>query len=275
MSGFPVDLHSLIPTPTRGPLAGLGLLVTRPARQAAAFAQKLAALGALPIIYPAIVILPPADRSRLDAAHATLQHYDFAFFVSTNAVEYGAPPSGRWPVGLVAFAPGPGTAEALASVGIVNVRVPSTTFDSEGVLALPDLADVRDQRGIVFRGEGGRDRLGATLRSRGAHVDQVACYRRARPTGGADGLIEAFDAGRVHAVTITSSEGLDNLLAVLGSNGRTLLQHVPMFASHPRIAEHARALGMRAVDTAGGDAGLIAGLLTWAGGAGGQKAPSP
>ena len=37
----------------------------------------------------------------------------------------------------------------------------------------------------------------------------------------------------------------------------------PTFAPHPRIAEHARELGLFVIETAGGDAGLIAGLLEW------------
>ena len=62
---------------SRGPLAGLGIVVTRPARQAAAFAQKLAALGASPIVFPAIVILPPADRAALDDVHAAVARLRF------------------------------------------------------------------------------------------------------------------------------------------------------------------------------------------------------
>ena len=109
--------HPLTPRdPPRGPLAGIGVVVTRPARQAGAFAQKLAALGATPIVWPAIVILPPDDPARLAHAHAALDRYDLAFFVSANAAEYGAPPVGRWPPQLRAYAPGPGTAEALAGV---------------------------------------------------------------------------------------------------------------------------------------------------------------
>ena len=257
--------YALAPQPAAaGPLAGVGVLVTRPARQAAAFAEKLAALGATPIVFPAIVILPPADRASLDAAHARLASYDLAFFVSANAAEYGAPAAGRWPATLVAFAPGPGTAEALAAVGIGDVRVPATTFDSEGLLALPELADVRGRRAVIFRGEGGRDALAAALAARGAHVDHAVCYRRAVPSAGAAGLVEALSEGRVHAVTVTSSEGVDNLWHVLGDQGRALARGLPWFAPHPRIAERARALGLEAVLTAAGDAGLVAGLLDWA-----------
>lgn len=246
-----------------GPLAGLGIVVTRPARQAAAFAQKLAALGASPILFPAIVIHPPVDRAALDAVHARLHDYDFALFVSANAVEYGAPIASRWPAHLRAFAPGPGTAEALATIGIGHVRIPLTTLDSEGLLALPELADVRGRRMIVFRGVGGRDQLAETLRVRGAYVDEISCYWRAPPSSGAKGLIEALREGRVHAVTVTSSEGLDNLWSVLGDDGCPLLAQVPVFVPHPRIGDHARALGLRVIETAGGDAGLIAGLLQW------------
>ena len=115
---------------SREPLGGLGIVITRPARQAAAFAQKIAALGASPIVFPAIVVLPPVDRAPLEDIHARLREYDFAVFVSANAVEYGAPPAPRWPAPLVAFAPGPGTAEALAAAGIPDVRF-APTLDSE------------------------------------------------------------------------------------------------------------------------------------------------
>lgn len=246
-----------------GPLGGIGVLVTRPARQAGGFAQKLAALGATPIIFPAIAILPPANPEALARAHAALADYDIAVFVSANAVEYGAPDPRQWPAKLAAFAPGPGTAEALAAVGIGRARIPATTFDSEGLLALPELAAVRGKRVVIFRGDGGRDHLGDTLRARGATVDYVACYRRAAPQSGAAGLAEAFGAGRIDAVTLTSSEGADNLWALADDTLRAAWRAVPTFVPHPRIAAHARELGLAVIETAGGDAGLIAGLLEW------------
>jgi uroporphyrinogen-III synthase len=247
-----------------GPLAGIGVLVTRPARQAAGFAEKIAALGGAPVIFPAIAILPPADRGALERAHAALAECDCAIFVSANAVEYGAPESSRWPARLLAFAPGPGTAEALAAVGIRGARIPTTTFDSEGLLDLPELADVQGKRIVIFRGDGGRELLGTTLAARGARVDYVACYRRARPAGGVGGLAEAFNAGRIDVVTLTSSEGLENLWGLSDDAMRTAWRARPTFVPHPRIAARARELGLAVIATAGGDAGLIAGLLEWA-----------
>lgn len=249
---------------SKGPLGGIGILVTRPARQAGAFAQKIAALGAMPVIYPAIAILPPDDPAPLARAHAALAQYDFAVFVSANAVEYGAPDARQWPAGLVPFAPGPGTAEALAAVGIQGARVPTSTFDTAGLLALPEFADPRGRRVVIFRGDGGRDQLANALRERGASVDYVTCYRRTAPATGSQGLFEAFRAGRIDAVTITSSEGLDNLWTLADEPLRAAWRARPTFVPHPRIAEHVRELGLDARETGGGDAGLIAGLVEWA-----------
>jgi len=235
--------------------------VTRPARQAAGLVSELAVLGARPIVFPAIVILPPSNPAPMARAHAALEQYDVAIFVSANAAEYGAP--GRWPRDVVAYATGPGSAAALTAVGVPDVRIPETSFDSEGLLALHALNDIRGKRIAIFRGEGGRGHLGDTLRERGAIVDYVDCYRRAPPASGAGGLVEALRERSVQALTLTSAEGLDNLCALLQPPERKLLARVPAFVPHPRIAAHARSLGFTATSTGTGDAGLIAGLLEW------------
>lgn len=259
-----MNVHPLAAPPRApGPLAGVGVLVTRPARQAAGLVRMLAALDATTVVFPAIVILPPHDGASLARAHAALDAFDAAIFVSSNAAEYGVPAQGNWPAALPAFATGPGTAAALAAVGIAHVRTPDTTYDSEGLLALPDLTHVQGKRIVIFRGEGGRDHLARTLRARGAHVDHAECYRRTRPESGIDGLAEAVLGGRVQALTLTSAEGLDNLCALLPPPARAKLAQVPAFVPHPNIEAHARGLGVEAIVTGPGDAGLVAGLLEW------------
>ena len=102
------------------------------------------------------------------------------------------------------------------------------------------------------------------MSERGARVDYVACYRRSKPESGAAGLNEAFRDGRIDAVTITSSEGLDNLWALGDDAMRAAWCRCPTFVPHPRIAAQARGIGLTVVETAGSDAGLVAGLLEWA-----------
>ncbi|MEP6942974.1 MAG: uroporphyrinogen-III synthase [Betaproteobacteria bacterium] len=247
---------------TTGRLDGRGILITRPARQAAGLAQEIAAIGGAPFIFPAIVILPPPDRRALDRAQSELDRYDYAVFVSANAVEYGVGAPLAWPRRLVAFAPGPGTLAALSAVGIDNARMPSKRMDSEGLLELPELTEVAGKRVLVFRGGGGRELLADTLAARGATVDVVDCYARAAPSAGAGGLSEALAAGRIDASTFTSSEGADNLWALLDAAARERIAGIAAFAPHERIAQRLRALGFRfVVVTEPSDAGLIAALL--------------
>jgi uroporphyrinogen-III synthase len=247
-----------------GRLDGRGILITRPARQAAGLARQIAAIGGRPVMFPAIVILPPENRKALEQAQRELARYDFAVFVSANAVEYGVGDPAAWPPQLIALAPGPGTAAALAAVGINNVRLPTTTMDSEGLLALPELAAVSGKRVVIFRGGGGRELLGETLAARGAVVDTIDCYRRARPESGAAGLEEALRARRIDAVTLTSSEGLDNLWTLLGPEARAQFAATPTFVPHSRIAARAGELGIvRVIVTPPADAGLLAALLEY------------
>jgi uroporphyrinogen-III synthase len=240
------------------------VLITRPARQAAGLAQQIDALGGRPVVFPAIAILPPADPLPLERAQRDLAGFDYAVFVSANAVEYGVADPSSWPSHLVAFAPGPGTAAALAAVGIAPARIPATTMDSEGLLALPELIDAAGKRILIFRGSGGREALRDALVSRGASVVEVDCYRRGRPDADAAGLIEAWREHRIDAVTMTSSEGLDNLWAIVGAEGQRLFAATPTFVPHPRIGERARALGLaQLIVTPPADSGLIAALIEY------------
>ena len=65
-----------------GALNGAGIVITRPARQAAGLAREIAALGGRPLVFPAIVILPPADVAALRDVQGNLARYDIAIFVS-------------------------------------------------------------------------------------------------------------------------------------------------------------------------------------------------
>jgi len=245
-----------------GRLDGRGILITRPARQAAGLAEIIASIGGVPFIFPAIVILPPADREGLERVQQQLANYDFAVFVSANAVEYAVADAKSWPKSVRVFAPGTGTASALIALGITDVRTPTASMDSEGLLALPELNIVAGKRGVIFRGRGGRELMARTLAARGADVDVVECYVRARPESSAAGLSEALRAGRIDATTLTSREGADNLWSMLDSDARAEFVKLPCFVPHERIAERARSLGIAEVVVTGGP-GLIEALLDY------------
>ena len=251
-----------------GPLAGCGIVVTRPAAQAASLAEAIRAAGGHAILFPVIEILDPADIQPLIDVIDRIETCSLAIFISPNAVVRAMSQitaRRTWPPGLRAAAIGKGGVKALQRFGINEVIVPTRSFDSEGLLALPQLQTVAGQRVVIFRGDGGRELLGDTLTARGAQVEYVECYRRARPHADAAPLLKAWAHDEVHAITVTSSEGLCNLFEMVGEPGLSWLRRTPVFVPHPRIAAAARELGCgQVIESAPGDEGLIAALQQWA-----------
>jgi uroporphyrinogen-III synthase len=153
----------------RGPLAGRTVVVTRPLAQGGALADAITAAGGRPLIFPLLEIAPAADPQALADAVERLAGYALAVFISPNAVDYSLPAildAGPWPSGLAAAAVGQGTVRALAAHGIDSCIAPRERFDSEALLALPELAGgrVAGRRIAIFRGDGGRELLADTLR---------------------------------------------------------------------------------------------------------------
>jgi uroporphyrinogen-III synthase len=252
-----------------GRLAGRRIVVTRPAGQNERLADMIRAEGGEPIVFPVLEILDLEDTRTLVAAADRLHEYDLAVFISPNAVDKAMNvirARREWPHSVRAATIGRASEKALARHGVADVIAPAGRFDSEALLELPQLAAVSGWRVVVFRGDGGRELLGDTLRERGAAVDYVECYRRARPNADVEPLLKRWGRGEVDAVTVSSSEGLRNLYDMLGKLGQAWLKRTPLFAPHARIAANARALGCeRVIETAPADEGLREGLVAFLG----------
>ena len=235
-------------------LAGRTILVTRPAHEAAALAEQLRAVGANPIVFPTLEIRPLPLSAASRAALRCIGASRFAVFISVNAVRHGLPlirAAGGWPATLCAAAVGHATAAALRAEGIDRVIAPGDGSDSEALLACSELATVRDERVLIFRGAGGRELLADTLRARGAQVLYVECYERAIPQVDPAPLCRLLEAGRVDAVVAASTEGLRNLLHILPPPSRAAVCSTPLVVTHPRVAAAARELGFARVGLGG------------------------
>jgi uroporphyrinogen-III synthase len=248
-------------------LAGRRIVVTRPAGQNEGLAALIRGAGGEPIVFPVLEILDLEDTRALVAAVDRLHEYDLAVFISPNAVDKAlnvVRARRDWPRGLRAATVGRASEKALARHGVADVIAPTGRFDSEALLELPALAAVQGWRVAVFRGDGGRELLGDTLRARGATVDYVECYRRVRPNADVEPLLKRWARGEIDAVTVSSSEGLSNLYDMLGKLGQAWLKRTPLFAPHARIAGNARALGCeRVIETGPADEGIFAGLCAF------------
>lgn len=252
------------------PLAGKGIVITRPAAQAGRLAALIEAAGGVALLFPSIEISGVADSGPLDALIARLHEFDLAVFVSPNAAQMGMArirARRELPANLALAAVGPGSARELAALGCAAVLSPAGRGDSESLLALPQLGQPRGMRVVIFRGDGGRELLADTLAARGAQVEYATCYRRTRPALDPAPLIAAWRRGALDAVTATSSEGLRNFCEMVGAAGTAYLVATPVIVPHPRIAQAARELGITRVLVASepGDEGVVAALTEYFG----------
>ena len=245
-------------------------MVTRPKGQAGVLSSLIHKAGGEPLECPALEILDLTDLTPFFSVADRLDSFDAAIFVSRNAVRKALALIGErpWPARLQVATVGNGSREELAAHGVSGVIAPDGQSDGEALLALPEFSGVAGRRIVIFRGEGGRTVLGDTLAARGALVEHAVCYRRALPLDGAALLAAAWDGGKVDAVTVSSGEGLANLLAMLGAGAPERLAGTALFVPHPRIADEAARQGLKRVTVAGpGDAETAASLVAYFGGA--------
>lgn len=233
----------------------MAVVVTRPLPEALRWAERLRERGLDPLVLPLLEIAPPADDSGLRQAIAQLDHYAAAMFVSANAV-HGffavAPGLGA----LRAWAPGPGTAEALRQAGVPADRIAAPAadaaqFDSESLWAQVGREVRKGDRVLIVRGsdaEGrseGREWLAQQLAAAGAQVDTVVAYQRRAPAWNAEQVAAAQRAAQDGSLWLfSSSEAAGQLARLLPAQDWSRARAI---ATHPRIAQAVRALGFGAV----------------------------
>lgn len=254
------------------PLNDINILVTRPEHQGIFLAESIRKLGGNPVIFPVLEISDVKDKAPLLKLVQQLDQYDLAIFVSPNAVHQAmrliqthCKSRPILPQHIKIAAVGKGSADALKEYGINQVIIPVDRFDSEALLELEALQHISGKHIIIFRGNGGRPLLGDTLLQRGAVIDYAECYYRGKPDVDPrklSALIANWSHGKINAVIITSTEGLQNLFDIIGLYGQQLLKITPVFTAHERIARNAREAGLKnVVQTASsGDQGILQSL---------------
>lgn len=227
-------------------LNGAGILVTRPAHQAAGLCALIESHHGVAVRFPALEIQPPADEVR--AGTILQEAAGIVIFVSPNAVVYalkllrGESLSPRLMLGAV----GKGTARVLREAGYRIDLLPTEQYDSEGLLALPELQQVSDKEIVIVRGVGGRPLLGNELKERGADVVYAEVYRRACPVVDPKPILDRWDRD-LDLVIATSNEILLNLQRLLGQRGWPLLKQTPLLVISKRMAAQAEGLGFETI----------------------------
>jgi uroporphyrinogen-III synthase len=150
------------------------------------------------------------------------------------------------------IAVGRATAAMLQRHGLAAVAAPGHAEDSDGVLGLAPLLDVRGRRIAIWAAPGGRERIADVLRERGAKVRVIAVYRRLPCRPRAASLRQLQRAASRVVLTATSGALLEALDGVLARQRLTTLRARPLIVASARIAERARALGFERIQVAAG-----------------------
>jgi uroporphyrinogen-III synthase len=149
------------------------------------------------------------------------------------------------PVHLRALAVGAGTAAALRRAGVARVAHPAR-MDSEGLLDLPELADVRGRAVGLVTAPGGRDAIAPALVARGARVRRADVYTREPMAPAPRALVQlrTLAAGGARlAIAASSADALRRVDATLGPVLSIDLRRARVLAGSARIARGARDLG--------------------------------
>ncbi|MFK8019047.1 MAG: uroporphyrinogen-III synthase [Pseudomonadales bacterium] len=226
-------------------LSGLQVLLTRPQHDGAQWRNRFQSLGATVEHIPSLMISQLAPPTGLVER---LRQASMGIFISGNAVralqenlvDSSFKKSIDW------YAIGPKT-EALAAGFGFAVKT-ANAIDSESLLQHKSLKAVEGRACVIIRGQGGRELLAETLRTRGAEVNYCELYRRdcawQNENRLASYLREADAASTV--ITVSSVDAL-NYTFLLAQKANMLgnIQGIPFLVASDRVAYAAKQQGVR------------------------------
>lgn len=160
-------------------LAGRRILITREADDSRRWAHRLAATGAVPIVFPCLVCEPIAAPGMTQVLRAALANADWLVVSSVRGVEAAALLlEGSLPFAKVRVATvGPSTAvAAMMKFGHVDLVAKRATGAVLGADLAARLAGT-DQRVLVLGAEGGRTDVEQALSAAGVPWTRIDVYR--------------------------------------------------------------------------------------------------
>jgi len=222
------------------------ILVTRAADGATDLVRALRDEGLEPIPVPAIEIVPAAAETLHDAA-SRAGTFQWLVVASSNGARAILAALGErlGELSTTAWAAvGSATSATLGRAGVADVFEPSSATAEALARELP--AGPGD-RVLVIRGDLGDGALAATLRARGADVEEVVAYRTLEaPPASRRLLSAAVGAGPIAAIVLTSGSTARGL-AALGAAESVGFGSIPAVCIGVPTADAAAAAGFRVV----------------------------
>lgn len=227
-------------------LNGARVLVTRPSHQAENLCYLIEQHGGVAVRLPALAIVESDDYAGIQKTLTHLDAFQWLIFVSANAVNFALKANdGKIPQlkTLRIAAIGKATANALVTAGLTVDLIPEKNYNSEALLAMPEMQQIQGQQVLIVRGEGGREELATTLSNRGADVQYLNVYKRITPSTANTDVIALLAENKLDVITATSGEVLQNLLIMFDTAYHRQLFSLPLVVVSDRIKQIATELG--------------------------------
>jgi len=228
-------------------MTDINILVTRPQHQAENLCRLVEQQGWHAIRFPTLQIVA-IDKLIIKQQLSSLKQYDWLIFISANAVNFALSANNgkidRF-LNCSIAAVGKATEKALKAVGLSVHLMPETQFNTEGLLATPEMNNISSKYCLIIRGKGGRETLANILRGRGAQVDYMEVYTREKPVDYDKTVIRLLQSRKLTAITMSSGEALKNLLAMIDLKWHENLFLVPIIVISKRLKDIAEKSGFK------------------------------
>lgn len=232
----------------------MSILITRPNPSGEKLIQRIRSVGKIAFHAPLIKIMPGNELNLLPSKLATLTNGDRVFFLSPNAVWHANSAlylTGRkWPDTLSYYGIGHSTASAFYQLTNLPIQLSNEGETSETLLELPGLQSFLGKKSLLLRGNGGRELLAATLKSRGSHIDYCECYQRQPIKYDRQTVLLQWQQANITTIIVTSGEMLHLLFNLITDEIKFWLLSRHLIVVSERLASTAYQLGYQSVKVA-------------------------
>ncbi|BBM63407.1 uroporphyrinogen-III synthase [Vibrio alfacsensis] len=229
----------------------MAVLVTRPGEQGNALCSLLERHGIDAIHHPLIDIVADLEETNLskfvEHAHIIIAVSQHAVLCAQQILQNNQTP---WPKQAIYLAVGQKTAHYLSKCTQQKVHYPQVS-DSEHLLQLPELQNLKRQTVLILRGNGGRELIKEALVRQGAKVHYSETYKRELIPFDPVSCVSLWKTQNIDQIIITSGEQLDFLCSQLNPKQLAWLTQQELFIPSQRIADIAIQRGFTQVRCTG------------------------
>ncbi|KPD04304.1 uroporphyrinogen-III synthase [Moellerella wisconsensis] len=232
----------------------MSILVTRPSPNGEQLVELLKTQGLTAYHAPLINIIPGSELPNLPTKLDQLESTDLVFLLSKNAVWYAnsrLQQAGlNWPNKLSYYGIGGSTGKMFQQITGRTIVWPEDGETSEILLALPELQFLEGKKVLLLRGNGGRELLASTLRSRGAYIDYCECYSRQAINYEISLFNAQWRTKNISTIVVTSGQQLNLLTHLIADDYQDWWYSRHLLVVSHRIANIAHEMGWKNIDVA-------------------------